>query len=283
MVGVSQPLDNDCQRTYEMTYAPCDPTVSNQCRPDYSLTECYGGNSKYFSFIIDTLMPAILLDLNVTLGEVSIYGFSLGGLTACNAVLDRPDFFSRAMCSSPSFWFNYGDFSKRIRDTFDTNPDHVVPKSVVMTLGTAEDGLYPNMQNPDEYTYWTEFISDVKDSWLAVGLGKQTLAYFTLAGGIHTGISYADDILLESAKSLYQVDFPMTDRDQSYAYISYVYPVAADSSGESCSDENLAVVITSVLLGLTWLGIFCVSVYYFLIIRVASPPLISDKHSISNL
>ena len=127
MIGVTQPLDNDCQRTYEMTYAPCDPTVSNQCKPGYPVTECYGGNAKYFSFLIDTLVPAVLQDLNVSLGEVSIYGFSLGGLTACNAVLDRPDFFSRAMCSSPSFWFNYGNFSDRIREAFKRDPSRSVP------------------------------------------------------------------------------------------------------------------------------------------------------------
>jgi hypothetical protein len=260
MIGVGQPLDDDCQRTYEMTYAPCDPTISNQCHEGYSLTECYGGNSLYLSFIIDTLVPSVLMDLNISLGEVSIYGFSLGGLAACNAVLDRPDFFARAMCSSPSFWFNYGDFSKRIADTFAADPLHTAPKAVVMSLGTAEDGLYPNLQNPEEYTYWTEFISDVKDAWLEVGLDKTTLAYFTLTGGIHTGISYADDVLLESAKSLYKHDFPMPDKDQASAYIIYAFP--EDSSGSNddandhfCQEERVTIVVIAVLLGLTWAGI----------------------------
>ena len=245
-----------------MTYAPCDPTISNQCKDGYSLTECYGGNSKYFAFIADTLVPAVLSDLNLVLGEVSIYGFSLGGLTACNAVLERPDFFSRAMCSSPSVWFNYGDFAKKIRDTFQQNAAHIRPQSVVMSLGTAEDGVYPNLQVEGEYTYWTEFIDQTKDAWLSVGLDSATLSYFTLEGGIHTGISYADDILLESAKQLYKTNFPSPNQDQSSAYISYKYPSKVDSCEvESCSGEQQLITVLLALLAMTWLGILCVALY----------------------
>jgi hypothetical protein len=243
-----------------MTYAPCDPTISNQCKDGYSLTECYGGNSKYFAFISDTLVPTVLAELNLILGEVSIYGFSLGGLTACNAVLERPDFFSRAMCSSPSLWFNYGDFSRKIRDTFEQNPTQNLPQSVVLSLGTAEDGVYPNFQVEGEYTYWTEFIADTKNAWLSVGLNRDTLSYFTLEGGIHTGISYADDVLIESAKQLYKSNFPSPNQDQSSAYISYVFPSGSDScEDETCSEEQKLINVLVILLALTWLGILCVA------------------------
>jgi predicted alpha/beta superfamily hydrolase len=63
-----------------------------------------GGTDAFLDFVVDTALPTALARLGFSLGEISISGFSLGGLTACYAAVQRPLVFRRALCMSPSVW-----------------------------------------------------------------------------------------------------------------------------------------------------------------------------------
>lgn len=134
LIGV-QSIDDStgCQRSYELTYGPCNVTLTGTEGPGGCIYDstCYGGNNKYFDFIEQSIVPQVLSSINMTFtNEVAMIGFSLGGLTACSSVLLRPAYFKRAFCMSPSMWYNFGEFSNLVQ-----TKTTILPDSVVMTLG----------------------------------------------------------------------------------------------------------------------------------------------------
>jgi predicted alpha/beta superfamily hydrolase len=69
-----------------------------------------GGADAFLAFLIDTLRPEIAGRYPRTVGgEQILFGHSLGGLFAANALLTRPEAFSAFLISSPSLWWD--DFS----------------------------------------------------------------------------------------------------------------------------------------------------------------------------
>ncbi len=69
-----------------------------------------GGADAFLSFLVDRLRQEIATRYPDTAeGERFLFGHSLGGLFAANALLTRPDAFSAFLISSPSLWWN--DFS----------------------------------------------------------------------------------------------------------------------------------------------------------------------------
>lgn len=77
----------------------------------------YGGSSLLLEWVRSDVVPAVLTALGLQLGEITLHGFSLGGLTACYGAATRPDLFARAWCASPSVWWNYGGESSQILQT----------------------------------------------------------------------------------------------------------------------------------------------------------------------
>lgn len=66
-----------------------------------------GGADAFLAFIADELMPEIAARHPRTMdGERILFGHSLGGLFAANALLTRPDSFSSFIISSPSLWWD---------------------------------------------------------------------------------------------------------------------------------------------------------------------------------
>ena len=132
MIGIPNVI-SQCQRAYELTSGPCNITLTGTEPPEgcFFDSSCYGGNEKYFDFIEETIIPKVfsLIHMNF-MNEVAMIGTSLGGLTSCNAVLSRPNYYKRAFCMSPSMWYNYGEFS-----TLVTKNTITLPTSVVMTIG----------------------------------------------------------------------------------------------------------------------------------------------------
>lgn len=69
--------------------------------------ESGGGADAFLPFLTDTLRPAIAARYPDTVGGASIlFGHSLGGLFAANALLTRPDSFAAFIVSSPSLWWD---------------------------------------------------------------------------------------------------------------------------------------------------------------------------------
>ena len=94
-----------------------------------------GGTDLLLQWIDQDILPAVMAKLNMTLGEVSITGGSLGGLTSCYAVSARPDLFSRAVCSSPSNCFNTGQMATEITANYAATGK--APKTVIQFLGSV--------------------------------------------------------------------------------------------------------------------------------------------------
>ena len=83
MVGVPQ-NGTGCERQRELTFSESAVGNGAYCRTSS------GGNSKYFAFIQNNVVPAVLENLNLILGEVSITGVSYGGLRSCYAASALP-------------------------------------------------------------------------------------------------------------------------------------------------------------------------------------------------
>jgi predicted alpha/beta superfamily hydrolase len=101
--STSDPTINCQQRVYELTPTDCDPT-----RNDCFETQAYGGMPTFIDFVYDEVIPAVMTQMGLEAGEISSFGYSLGGLTACWAASTRPLQFQRGFCASPSVWWNYG-------------------------------------------------------------------------------------------------------------------------------------------------------------------------------
>lgn len=159
------------QRTYELTYAvaesyPTQTCISGENGPT-------GGADLLLQFIRDTVIPKALEELGMTLGEISIHGGSLGGLTACYAASKYPETFSRAICASPSNCFNFGSggLASVIASNYVQN--NLAPKSVIQFLGSEAltgDGRIDG----DEYQM--DYLLRDDAAWQSIGLKPVTMA-----------------------------------------------------------------------------------------------------------
>ncbi|MGN6690731.1 MAG: alpha/beta hydrolase [Sphingopyxis sp.] len=70
-------------------------------------SENSGGADAFLAFLTETLRPEIASRYPRTVGGAPIlFGHSLGGLFAANALLTRPDSFASFIISSPSLWWD---------------------------------------------------------------------------------------------------------------------------------------------------------------------------------
>lgn len=153
-----------CQRNYELSFSVCDPTVSSSC-PTGCLT---GGTDKMLLFLNETVIPLLLSSLQMSLGEVSVVGGSMGGLTACYAPAHNPAFYVRGICFSPTPW-NAGQLAGVVSTAFAHQPVSVLPKAMVLFMGAADaDSL---IGTPDTgYVSNGQLYDTLVQAWLAVGM-----------------------------------------------------------------------------------------------------------------
>lgn len=75
-----------------------------------------GGADQFLSFLADTLKPEIAARYPHTGGEQILFGHSLGGLFAANALLTRPEAFSTFIIGSPSLWWDGFSILRKLPD-----------------------------------------------------------------------------------------------------------------------------------------------------------------------
>ena len=237
------------QRGYEYTPTPCDPALANciGTAPDKS-----GGGSAFLTFVNETVIPAVMKQLGMVTGEVSIAGYSLGGMMSCYAASSYPQLFQRALCMSPSVWWNQNDMAPLIR----ANGGKLgKPKSVVIEVGSIENGyvnyFYPN-PNSIPPILWGEQIGEMANAFVSIGMGlttntdssglqlltESTLYYYIHQSGRHSLISWGD-VFSHSVTLMYRYDFPDKTRSQLNSNLDYQYPVQHATSSTS-SDKMLS-------------------------------------------
>jgi len=67
--------------------------------------DAVGGADGFLSFLVHELRPAIAAGWAIDPERQTLFGHSLGGLFAIDALLDRPESFSAYVASSPSIWW----------------------------------------------------------------------------------------------------------------------------------------------------------------------------------
>jgi hypothetical protein len=154
------------QRTYELSY---DDAL------DYPTATCISGNTGGASLLLQWLdedvVPAVLAllgDAGMQRGEVSMTGGSMGGLTSCYAAAARPDFVQRAVCSSPSSCFNYGNGGLSTLITNEHARHGSRPKTVIQFQGVEIFDEDLSSQQGDE-TLFSNFVND-DTAWRNIGM-----------------------------------------------------------------------------------------------------------------
>lgn len=108
IVGVPQ-RGSDCNRQYELTFEPCDSigkwkkyirgtyppqweyffgcpgSINRVCPPELQ----GGGADQYLTWVYTKVLPAVMDNINMTLGEVSIVGGSFGGIFSLQLLITR--------------------------------------------------------------------------------------------------------------------------------------------------------------------------------------------------
>ncbi len=99
-----------------------------------------GGNEQFLNFIGQELMP--YMEANYKTSPFKIFaGHSLGGLTAINCMLMRPDMFDAYIAVSPSLWFGNGYVLRLAAQKLPNLP--MRNKKIFYSVGN-EDGNFRN-------------------------------------------------------------------------------------------------------------------------------------------
>lgn len=72
----------------------------------------YIGVGEYMEFIKSLVVPQVMLSIGMEKGDVAVAGMSLGALASCAMASADPAYFQRALCLSPSVWWNFGPSSE---------------------------------------------------------------------------------------------------------------------------------------------------------------------------
>jgi enterochelin esterase-like enzyme len=163
IVGIPQ-FSADCNRQYELFFEQCDsigkwkkydrgtnPATSSYyygC-PGNVYSVCpprtpANGTDYYLTWIYNSVLPAVMKEINMTLGEVSIVGGSFGGLCACYAPSRFPNWFSRGFCYAPSVMMNYASIADKVRSNYAESK--MLPKSIIMEVGHEAYDIFINLQ-----------------------------------------------------------------------------------------------------------------------------------------
>ena len=155
---------NFAQRGYELTYET-DLLQPNSCIG----ASPSGGTDLLLTFIEKTMLPAAMAKLGMTLGEVSIHGGSLGGLTSCYAASKNPSLFVRAICSAPSNCFNWlnGGLSSVIPRNYVNTGNK--PKTVIQFLSHGESVSGDGNENDSDEKQMKWLLRD-DAAWQSIGM-----------------------------------------------------------------------------------------------------------------
>lgn len=274
--GCPSTLSGCSQRLYEFSDVACNRDGNLESGYCPWVNQTYGGLDLFLDFTWNTVIPSVLERIGFSQGEVGIFGESLGGYAACYASAKRPTQFQRALCMSPSFWWNYGSFAAEITRSY-SHSNATIPKAVVMTLGTQES---PQIYVPANYpatvnkkVTWEQFVAQVTDAFLHIGMGQSpssgaifpsvvesNLVSINYIGGEHNSMQWGDVFSL-GLSLLYRSQYPDSTRLQRSQAVVWNYPTAAVinvssnssfSSSCSCPDYPYSFIVTlSVLLAIT--------------------------------
>jgi predicted alpha/beta superfamily hydrolase len=263
MIGIGQ-NETSCQRTYELTYEECDPNLS-LC-PDCPT----GGMFLYNRFIQETVVPAVLANLSMSLREVSMAGVSLGGLAACASASFQPDYFARAYCMSPSVWWNNGSLTQNITlNAYDKG----LPTAVVMYMGTIEGtGTIAPPSSPTAAVTnayeWFTFYNETVVTWAEVGMSRQNLFSFIYDSGRHVDSDWVS-VFGSGMTVLFRSNFPANNRQTLARNLNFLYPTSPNSTCYDDPSDNYDVgmyydmaIGVAVLTSLVILGNIIVIVWY---------------------
>lgn len=178
---------NLCERYYELTFTQCNTSLE-QCKYGDCAT---GGTITMFLFLNETVIPLLLSKLNMDLGEVSLVGGSLGGLTACFGPAYEPTFFQRAICFSPTP-YNAGALPKYVLQAWLNSPNRPLPKAIVMYMGTSDTSAAIGTPSTGYVTNGQIFY-DLANAWVTVGMKMFTPA--TTYIGVNATYAIANEML----------------------------------------------------------------------------------------
>jgi len=187
LVGIPQTGDT-CNRNYELSFSNCKSywakynrgtspaTYSNYYGCPGSDKECkyYGGNDDYLTWIYEVILPAVVEKLGMVMGEVSIVGGSMGGLTACYAASKYPDRYTRGYCYAPAMMWNFGELAQHV-----IKHNYVMtkklPKAVIFEIGHEAYDVFLNKSNSRtkgfdavSENFLTEYCTVITDSGVTV-------------------------------------------------------------------------------------------------------------------
>jgi hypothetical protein len=107
-----------------------------------------GGMDAFLSVIGDEIFPLISDRFAVDSQRRTIFGHSLGGLTALRALLTRPGMFDRVIASSPSLHWNDGAIRREIDDFITGSPINADRPALLMLVGGLEtEERFPMVAN----------------------------------------------------------------------------------------------------------------------------------------
>jgi hypothetical protein len=174
---------------------------------------------------------------------------SLGGLTSCFAASSMPAQFQRALCLSPSVWWNAGEMTTIIAANYEASG--VRPLAVIVEVGTQEGESFI-LSNYDQVE-WMVNIQDMVSAWQGIGMGQTEGAYafgtelypslasdlifYTTAGGVHNLISWVDTINY-GLPLMYQTKYPEENLLQRNARTVWKYPAVSDAASEAAADDS---------------------------------------------
>ena len=116
-------------------YKKLTPTECNSQCEDCASFGKSGGGPLYVDFCADTVIPQILSKYNLFArpNNISMGGYSLGGLMGCWAPYLRPDVFSASYCGSPTLSWNCEEYAKQLVPS-----TSFTPMAVYIDYGSAE-------------------------------------------------------------------------------------------------------------------------------------------------
>jgi hypothetical protein len=235
---------------------------SNLCR----------GAPLLLDFITDNVVPAVLGRLGMDLGEVTIAGGSLGGLTLCYAAASRPANFQRAICMSPTNCYNWfsGGLVSVIKQQFKATAQRA--KAVIQFLGAGEVyGVVPSPEvAPHIYPQLT-FMANEHAAWIAIGMrplaatpqpvlhspmmphiqygyseevppASPIIMSYTVPGGQHCAETWEKEFSV-ALQNLYRYEFPTPNRTTQVGRFYTMFPSPIDSVTfltDSSSDTSVA-------------------------------------------
>jgi enterochelin esterase-like enzyme len=160
------------QRNYEFTPTQCDPARNVPHCGGVAWTPT-GGGDILLDFVVDEVIPAVMRAPQLrgvfSVADIGIAGYSLGGLMACYAAGTRARVFTRALCESPSVYYNDGQLLDQIAIAFRASGG-AKPKSVVMTVGSQENA--PMKGNK----FWLDYCTATIEAFVQIGLGPMPRA-----------------------------------------------------------------------------------------------------------